>query len=362
MNIVWIMAVALGIAAIQVAVYRWMGPKKITYQRYFSQNAVYEGDKIRMIEVLGNMKLLPMPWIRLEARISPNLSFKNQDDLRISGDFYHHSVFSMGPYQRITRTHEITCRKRGCYQMDAVSLTCGDMFGFANVSQARHVGLEVLVYPPIQDFRVLQVPSRRWQGDAVVKRYIEPDPFLVNGIRDYRPGDGVRDVHWAATARMNQLMVKTHDYTASPKLYLLVNVQRHEDQWDDLTEDQHGPIEELLSLCATYAAWARGNGVETALRCNARQNILDDTRLEVDFGGGDGHFHQLMATLARIKILRRRSFSSFLDEEILPSGVSGADIVILSCYWSPSLEERANRLRALGNSVTWRGARHETVA
>ncbi|MDD3243906.1 MAG: DUF58 domain-containing protein, partial [Eubacteriales bacterium] len=188
MNIVWIMAVAVVLAAAQVLVYRLWGMKNITYRRYFTKTAVYQGEKLQMVEVLGNMKLLPMPWIRLETRMSPNLRFGRQADLDINEDLYHHSVFAMGPYQRITRTHEVTCLKRGAYRMESVSLSCGDVFGFANTSQTRPLGLEVLVYPPIGDFEMLRVPSRRWQGDTVVRRYIQPDPFLVNGIREYRPG------------------------------------------------------------------------------------------------------------------------------------------------------------------------------
>lgn len=359
MNIVWILVVALGVAVIQLLIYRGFGRRGLTYQRYFSNTRVYEGEKIELIEVLGNMKLLPMPWIRMEARISPNLRFRSQGGLDIRGDLYHHSVFVMGPYQRITRTHEITCLKRGCYQMDEVSLSCGDIFGLLTLGQTHRVGLEVLVYPPLLDMRLLDVPSRRWQGDAVVKRFIEPDPFLVNGIREYRPGDHMRDVHWPATARVNNLMVKTFDYTASPKLFVLVNIQGHADQWGDMTQDEHAPIEYLISLAGTYAAWARNNGVDIAVSTNARQNLMDNTRLETPFGGGEGHYQMIMNLLARIRILMRRTFLTYLDDEVIPSGISGADIVLLSCYRSQALEERAATLRAMGNSVTWQGVENK---
>ncbi|MDD3244331.1 MAG: DUF58 domain-containing protein, partial [Eubacteriales bacterium] len=170
------------------------------------------------------------------------------------------------------------------------------------------------------------------------------------------PGDPLRDVHWGATAHMSQIMVKSHDYTANPKLYLLVNVQRREDQWDEVAPEQEQPLEELISLAATYAAWARDNGVDTAFGCNARLDKLDDRGISVPFGGGEGHYQQMMAAMARLRLLRRRSFPAYLEEEILPSGITGADLVILSLYWSPKLEQCAQRLRLMGNSVTWQGA------
>ena len=55
------------------------------------------------------------------------------------------------------------------------------------------------------------MPSRKWQGDVLVKRWIMPDPFLVGGLREYRAGDPMRSVHWGASARTGRMQVKTYD-------------------------------------------------------------------------------------------------------------------------------------------------------
>jgi hypothetical protein len=62
---------------------------------------------------------------------------------------------------------------------------------------------------------------------------------------------------------------------------------------------------------------------------------------------------EILKAMARLKILRRRNFAQYLDDEVIPRGITGADILLISCYWSPLLEERAGRLRRMENSATW---------
>lgn len=355
MSLILLLLGAIVLSALQVLLLHLFALRSMAYRRSFSERAVYEGEKVLMVEELTNAKLLPVPWVRVEARMSPWLRFGRQENLAISGECYHRSLFTLGPWRKITRTHEVTCLRRGSYRIETVALTCGDLLGLFERGRTVETPVELLVYPRILDFNELTVPSRRWQGDVVVRRFIEPDPFLVNGIRGFRTGDSLRDVHWAATARTGSLKVKTRDYTANPRLMLLVNLQLSDDQWGELSEEQCNPIEECLAMAATYAAWAQRNGVETAFLCNGRYSFVstDNVAVEVPLGGGQGHLTQMLETMARVKIARRRSFATWLDDEVIPRGIGGCDIVVISPYWSPLLEERAGRLRRMENSVTW---------
>jgi RNA polymerase sigma factor RpoD-like protein len=121
---------------------------------------------------------------------------------------------------------------------------------------------EIYAWPKL--FADLQntLPSSRSQGDLSVRRWIQPDPFLVNGIRAYRTGDPERDIHWAATARVGALQVKTHDFTADPRLMVLINGQKSESQWGDLMDYEQEPIEYAISLAATLCLDALRRGQE----------------------------------------------------------------------------------------------------
>lgn len=353
MSVFGLLAVAVILAALQAVVYRTFGLRAVRYRRYFSAAAVYEGQHVQMVEELTNAKLLPVPWVRVEARMSRHLLFKNLENLAEASDIYHRSVFTMGPWRKITRTHDVTCARRGCYRVETVALTAGDLMGMGDRAVTLPNPMELIVYPRILDDSALDVPSRRWQGDVVVRRVIEPDPFLINGIRPFLRGDTLRDVHWAATARTGALKVKTRDYTASPRLLLVLNMQLADEQWGELNEAEALKIEQSLSLAATWAEWALRNGVETGFLCNGRWAAMDDRPVEVPMGGGQGHLVEMLETMARVKVIRRRSFAQYLDDEVLNRGISGMDVLLLSHYWSPRLEERAGRFRRMDNSVTW---------
>jgi uncharacterized protein (DUF58 family) len=118
------------------------------------------------------------------------------------------------------------------------------------------VGAELFVYPRIPDFRELPPEAIRWQGEFTSRRFILPDPMLVNGIREYRTGDPQRNIHWGATAKTGRLEVKTHDYTVSPRLLVTLNTQISEDLWGMMEDDQREVIERGIRCCAAILAWA----------------------------------------------------------------------------------------------------------
>ena len=57
---------------------------RILYTRSFNEKAVFEGEKIEMIDEISNKKLLPVPWLRLrienpcEFTISKNANTDNE--------------------------------------------------------------------------------------------------------------------------------------------------------------------------------------------------------------------------------------------------------------------------------------------
>jgi uncharacterized protein (DUF58 family) len=184
-------------------------------------------------------------------------------------------------------------------------------------------------------------------GDLLVRRWIVSDLFLVSGIRPYQAGDPLRDVHWGASARSGNLQVKTHDHTADPRLFVLLNVQTRENQWSDLMDYEQAIIEYGISLAATALTQALEGGVEAGFAANAPiwgeagPLILPPRRAPTQAD-------DLLSALARLRILRARSFPTFLEDL---GKMTGMDILLLSCYDSALIQERTALLRAMGNTV-----------
>ena len=355
MNVVWFMVVAAVLALLQSILFSVFNLRGLTYKRYFSRSCVYEGEKLEMVEVIRNVKLLPVPWLRAESRISPNLKFGSaaiNEEREISANRYHRSVFFMGPFSQITRRHTVTCLARGHYDAGSVALTAGDLFGLGMKDAQLKLDCSLDVYPRILSEDELSTPSTRWQGELAVRRWIMPDPFLTSGVRDYRAGDPQRDIHWRATARTGQLQVKVRDYTADPRMMVVLNVENSEEQWGDLMDYEQEGIEQGIRIAATLCLRALNAGVEAGFACNGC--------LQGDKGTGKTVFvparssvsqaDVLLSTMARLEVHRERTFSTFL--ETIGDSVN-TDILILSTYNSEAIRYQMEMLRRSGNSVTF---------
>lgn len=347
MDLLVIAAVFGGLAVLQAALIVLFGMRGFSYRRQFSKAEAGAGEKIAFIEVIGNRSPLFLPWVRVEARVPPEFTFHTREEVEIRSENYHKSVFTLTPFSQVTRRHQITLNKRGHYRLEQVSMTAGDLLGMRLISRDLSAPAELYVYPRLVGDG-LPLPSTRAQGDVSVRRWIQPDPFLVNGIRGYRAGDPLRDIHWPATARTGELQVKTHDFTADPRLMVLINAQKTADQWGDLMDYEQERIEYAISLAATLCLQALAQGSEAGFAANipldeaAEGACLTPQR-------GPGREQELLRAFACLRIRRVCSFPTFLEQ--LPR-MSGVDYVILSCYDDPVIRRRMEEMRALGNTVT----------
>lgn len=351
MNAVWVLLIAFALAGLQSLVLGFFNLRSLTYRRYLSKNSAYEGDPIELVEIIRNKKALPVPWLRAESRISPYLRFGKQHSVEreISGDQYHKSVFFLAPYRQVTRRHAITCLHRGFFDVGSVALTAGDMFGLSNRTRQQRHDCKLEVYPRILSDEELGFPSTRWQGELAVRRYIQPDPFLVAGIRSYMHGDPLRDIHWRATARTGVMQVKVRDYTADPRVMILLNVQTSENQWGELMEYEQETIEQGIRIAASLCLRALRLGSEAGFASNAcyyGEKGTGNTIFVPARRSGD-QAEALLSAMARMMVHYEASFQTFLDA----FEITGADILILSTYDSEGIRRRMREMQLMGNSV-----------
>lgn len=350
-SIHWFLFVAVVIALCQSSVMTRFGMRGMTYRRYFRVPTCYQGEEIEMVERIANRKLLPMPWLRLEALIHAGLEFRAQQNLDISsGSLFqnHKSFFSLMPYTQITRRHRILCRKRGCYRLNSATMTYGDVLGIGKRSIQLEVDAELLVYPEPIPMEEVPLPSRSWQGDVVVRRWLLPDPFLIAGVRDYRYGDPLNSINWKATARTGRLQVHQHDYTADPRLIIYVNVEDHAKMWNQVNDEDM--IERGIAYAATIARYALEQGLSVGFGTNAYDIDAPKLPVRVEPGSGAAQLKLLQDSMARLVVARSIPFDAFLEEEA-DRLVADSDILLISAYVSDKMVEPIERLRRSGNTV-----------
>lgn len=348
MNI-WVLLLAvLILGGLQRRILKKFGLRGLKYSRRFSAAAVYEGESGELVEVLRNDRPLFIPWLRAESRISPHLRFGSQENLSVKGDMYHKSVFTLRPYQQITRRHKVRFLHRGAYDAGNVTLTIGDLLDLGADHIELHETAEILVYPRMLPQDQLPLPVSRLQGDLIVRRHLITDPFFVNGIRPYQRGDNPRDVHWPATARMGEMQVKTHDYTADTKLLVIINCQMSEGQWGDLMDYEQDMIEHAIAIAATLCIRVLSVGAAAGFAANMPLGKEAGCAMLMPERGSVRE-EELLSAFARLRIHRERNFPSFLEDLYF---LRDTDILVLSPYSSPDIEEKLQQLKMMGNTIT----------
>lgn len=183
MDVIAFLTIAAAVLLIQSWMFGNFAFRRLDYRCNFSTNEAYEGDEIKVVEVVHNGKLLPVPWLKVDMHTSRWLEFAKtrsyiaQDNRRVS------SSFMLKSFQKTTREWYAKCLKRGVFEIQSATLVSGDLLGMNTTSKAVNMNTRLTVYPALVDIGELFMSRRFLQGDVAVKRWILDDPFIVQGAK-----------------------------------------------------------------------------------------------------------------------------------------------------------------------------------
>ncbi len=353
MALFWLIFVALLVAVAQAALFGRRSLAKLSYARRLSAAQCHVGEPLEMIEELANRSRLPLPWLRLEAMLPVAFQFAGSADLVISeGTVYqnHQSLFSLGRRVRIVRRHHMLARQRGSYRLESVSMSVGDLFGLVRVTRPMQLHLDVTIYPAYLPTDHMPEAYSSWQGEIEMRRWINEDPFLITGVREYRSGDPMNQVHWMATARTGELQVYQHGYSADPELMIVLNMELNEQMWRTVTE----PVaaEYAISCVATIAADLLGRGMKAGFAHNAIIPYEEEERAIVQPAYGTKQLYTILQMMAELQLNIRRPFAQFIQSLIPEHDQSTrTDMLLVTPYVSEAIEMSIDELRQAGVHV-----------
>jgi len=350
----WIMrftAVSLILILLEYLAYRRWAMTGLKYDRVFSTRQAFEGETIQMLETIRNEKPLPLPLLTVESRMNGNLSLSSHANLEVNEIGYHKSLFTLMPFSKITRTHQVTCLKRGFYEVKSLAVCIHDLFGLIRVAEneiAVHAG--IIVYPKLFDPGLFDLPSHSLMGNLIVRRWIAEDPFLLSGVREYESGDPMKSINWKASAKTGDLKVNQFVHSANTKLMMLLNVESSEAQWgrDGDTE----PVEQGISICATLAKKTIDQGMEAGFAANGQPYGNNHGMIYLECMSGEQQLYALWESMAMLNLRRVMSFHTFLQTQV-ESGLRDCDILVFTTYVDEEIDKQVTLLRMAGNSVEY---------
>jgi uncharacterized protein (DUF58 family) len=138
---------------------------------------------------------------------------------------------------------EATCTRRGLFTLGPTTLHTGDPFGLFSVTLHDPATLPLMVLPPIVPLPVVQVAPGGRTGEGRPRADAIERTVGAGGVREYRPGDSLRWIHWPTSARQNTLFVRLFDSAPAGDWWVLLDMDRmvRVGEGTDSTEE-HGVI------------------------------------------------------------------------------------------------------------------------
>jgi len=320
---------------------------KLNYKCHFSTAEATEGDNITFTEILHNNKPLPLLWVKAEIRTSKWLSFADTRSF-IAQEIRHvTSGFHLGLYQRTTRIWKVKCLKRGVFNIDNVILVTSDLFGVHTKSMPFPAGIKLTVLPGLVDLEDILRSTRNLQGDIIVKRWILDDPFIIAGAKEYNYTEPMNRIHWQATARHGQLMVRKNDFTSNQSIRVVLNIQTVE-YYHPYTIDRD-LIEYGIRIAATLFDRGLKLGIPIGFASNGSFSENDGSFIYTTAANGSIHASQLLYTLARLEFRINTGFDEFFGD--ISQRIEESEVIIITSYLEDSLNEMFNSLLDRGIAV-----------
>ena len=247
----------------------------LTYSRTIGQERAFFGEAVPLTIEIVNAKPLPLGWVEIEDTVpggQVTLQPAHVSPSHIPGRRLLSMLLSVRWYERVRRHYTINCAARGVHTFGPATLRTGDVFGLNTRELSLTSENYLLVYPKVVSLERLGLPASSPFGDVPLRRqWLFEDPMRTVGVRDYRPGDSPRRLHWKATARApdQALQVKVFEPTTSHRLYVLLNVNTSDENWSWQGYDPQA-LEAAITTAASVASWATDHGFLVGLAANAK--------------------------------------------------------------------------------------------
>ena len=232
---------------------------------------------------------------------------------------------------------EILPLRRGALRFAAANIARPDPIGLFRAFVRVPLEQSVLILPkryPLPDFTLPGARTYQHGGVALASAIGESDEFV--SLRDYRPGDPLRHVHWKSWARHGRPVVKEFQDEFFVRHALLL---------DTFAGEEHkAAFEEAVSVAASFVCTVA-----------TRESLLDllfvgTQAVCVTTGRGVGQVEQALEALAGVQLNTEHSFTA-LEELVMRHAGAVCGCVFVLLRWDAARRELVRKLEARGLPV-----------
>lgn len=242
------------------------------------------------------------------------------------------------PKERALVRLQLRCTQRGAWRLERLQAATAYPTALVKMGRCHRLPETLLVYPHLTLLPDFEVPfGRHYQpgGLSVASQVGDSAEFV--GLREWRDGDRLRDVHWPAYARTARLVVRETQEEYFVRLALVMDVAVR--NWKDQRR-----LETALSLAA---------GMADAL---ARRDYIIDLvaagRQVFTFRAGRAlaHMDNILQVLAGIEEEDGLDVMA-LQEVLVPQAQQLSAVIMVMMDWDPTREALVQALKQQGVAV-----------
>jgi len=283
----------------------------------------YFGQEISVRIDLNNRGVWPILWLHVDEKLPIELSSPN----------FMRAVVSLTPREQVQFAYQLSCWKRGYYDVGPLDLQSGDFWGIFEGGKYQMPAQKLIVYPRMIQLSHISLPSQTPEGVLSGHERLIEDPSRAYGVRPYIAGDSLRKVDWKSTAASNQLQVKRYQSSIAYDAHLFLNLN----QSDYQTQSMFSATEMGITIASSLAAYLSEQRQAVGLTAFGSDPLGGRAGIcVVPLGKGSAHLMQILELLARVqKTVIEESFV-----EILPRASAGLPWGTLTFMITPRIEER----------------------
>lgn len=188
--------------------------------------------------------------------------------------------------------------------MGPMRILHSDPLGLVSLERSFPRDKEFWVYPRTFPVDITQSEGKRHSFSSSFRDPSKSGRSLEYlGIREYRHGDSMRNVHWPASAHRGKLIVKQFEQYVNQQVTIIMDL---------LEEHQHGlgqksTLEYQVQIAASIARQAVDEGHWVQLISRSKE------KRHVPFGRGTFHLRRLLRTLVEVQQNGEESLSEVLE-------------------------------------------------
>lgn len=241
---------------------------------------------------------------------------------------------ALPPNSKTEIVYEINPEYRGVIRFANLTVTRSDPFGLFNACITNYLPQSLLVLPKLYHLPSIKLPGlRRYQSGGVALASSVGDSEEFRSLREYRPGDPMRKIHWKSWAKVGKPIVKEEQDEFFVRHALIL---------DTFQPIKYSEIlEEAIAIASSLAC-----------EVQTQESLLDLMFVGHEaycftFGRGLSHTDKMLEILASVIACQDKTFDSIIPvvmERI--TLLSGCICIFLT--WDEARQKLVDYLKVMG--------------